>query len=242
MAVTGAERGIALLFFSGWAILLWTVAVVKIDRDGFSRFTSHFTNWAWFYGAVLFTLDVFSRMDVTRKFSFFIALFLFWVVNATTWMVFWLVWIALDNNPGLLEAEIKEHGGNFDSGFVFNMHALFHVLPSLMMFLYSVLRRDEIRLAVAFVTDERVFSRTISIIFAILLTIVAPGLLGAVYFLTTNVIEVYKLTVHWSIPVIVGFGVILVHNVVLFVIVYYQVTLSREKHKRSHNPRYPIYI
>lgn len=236
-----AERIVAIILFLGWAAVLWVVAIVKIARDGFSRFISHYTNWAWFFSAFLFTLDLISRVErgKERRLAFIIALFFYWVVNATCWLVFWLVWIALDNNPGLIEKETKDHGGEFESGFVFNMHALFHVLPSLMMLVYTVLRRDEIRRAVGFVTDEILFPDLgTRIVFSIIVTTVSPALIGGVYFGTTNVVSVYKLTVSAVVLVFTGLGVIALFNALEFLLFYLQI---REKNTKRNRPIYTSY-
>lgn len=230
-----AERVLAFMIFLVWAILLWSVAVIKIHSDGINKFISHFTNWAWIFQIYLFTVDVLSRFEKKKRASFVLALIFFWIVNAITWMVFWLVWIALDNNPGLLESETKEHGGKFDSGFVFNMNTLFHVIPSIMILLYTVLRRYELRYAVAFVTDGRIFPGWMSGITATIIVFIAPGLLSTIYVTTTDIVQVYKLTVKAWLPIIVALGVILVHNVIPFVIFYLQAEEMRHK-----ITRYPI--
>lgn len=230
-----SERILAFIIFLGWVGLLWAVAVIKIWNDGINRFISHFTNWAWIFQVYLFTLDLISRFEKRKRLSFVLALVFFWIVNAITWMVFWLVWIALDNNPGLLEGETKEHGGKFASGFVFNMHSLFHVIPSIMMILYTIFRRYELRFAVAFVTDRRLYPRWMSGIYGGLLVFVNPVILAAIYMLTTNIVDVYKLTVHVWLPVLVGFGVIVVHNMIPFILFYLQA-----EEKRSSLIHYPI--
>lgn len=230
-----AERILAFLIFLVWTILLWAVAVIKINSDGIVRFLSHFTNWAWIVQIILFTMDLISRFEKKKKLSFFIVLVVYWIVNAITWMVFWLVWIALDSNPGLLENETKEHGGKFNTGFVFNMHALFHVIPSIMMLLYTVFRRYELRFAVAFATDTRYVDRWVCGVLSTLITFIDPILISAVYVFTTNIVQVYQLKVGLWVPLLVALGVLLVHNVVAFIIFYLQVNEKRHKYMK-----YPI--
>lgn len=230
-----AERILAFLIFLVWDIILWSVAVIKIFNDGIVRFLSHFTNWAWLLQIILFTLDLISRFERKKKLAFIIALVIYWIVNAVTWMVFWLVWIALDNNPGLIEGETKEHGGKFNPGFVFNMHSLFHVIPSIIMLLYTVFRRYELRWAISWITDMQYATEWASAIVGVLITFVNPAIISSVYVLTTNIVQVYQLTVHTWLPLLVGFGVIIVHNVIVFVMFYLQVRGKRHKY-----PNFPI--
>jgi hypothetical protein len=134
-------KSIFFFFLLTWTLLLWVTAIYKLDNDGITFFT-FFTNWNWTLQIVFFTLEVgalFSNIKWVRVFNMSIV---FWLTNGTTWLVFWLVFFMFKDNANFLLQISTIDGGPYAFWIVLEGNALFHVLISISMLAYVIIRKD----------------------------------------------------------------------------------------------------
>lgn len=230
--MTFFEDVLSLIIFGLWSVVLWILMIGKIVKSGVSKYSIHFTNWGWTLSLILFTLDILSRFDrrkVTKdspiRTDSMITIMFFWLANGIQWEIFWLFLLIVNNNPNVLESEFKKNGGEYDDGFVFVMNTVFHVIPAIMLLLYTFLRKEAIGRAVEFFTKE--VDLWISIGFFLLETIAFPGFITLMYFLDTDAHQIYETTVPNIVLIFVGIAILIVHNCILYGAFYY----SSKKYK-----------
>jgi hypothetical protein len=220
MHVTKLERVLVVIIDLVWVVVTWALAIGKIHNDGITLFFSHLTNWAWTGNAIYFALDLLMRWKRFRNlFRVLVQGITFFTVMSLTLMVFWLVWIALKDNPGLLENETKEHGGKFDAGFVFDMNTVFHVLPTIFVIVHLILRRDEFTKTVGMVTDVEYYGMFTVVLLGALISFIGPAFVAFCYAMAANARKVYGIEKTPMVYVILlAFGVLIVHSVTPYAI------------------------
>lgn len=120
--------------------VLWTGVIYKAIDDSTEDYLEHFTNWMWTFAAIYYTLDVVSLIMSTRFFEFTLLWGLWWMYSANVWVVFWLVFVMVYDNPGVLTDEFKENGGDYYAGTVLVADKVFHILPAVYTFFYFTFR------------------------------------------------------------------------------------------------------
>lgn len=131
------------LFLIAWVAILWTTIIYKFVDDG-NKFFNYFTNWNWFFQTIFFSLELFSYAFGLQKLRIFTLSFFFWLVNGTTWLVFWLVLFMIKDNAVYFLQLSNLDGGQYSFALVLEGHMLFHVLISVSILIYIVLQKDHI--------------------------------------------------------------------------------------------------
>lgn len=130
-----------------FVLLLWSVIIAKIYYDDASEVFRFLTNWTWMLNCVFWTLDLaFGYAFPSTFFTYFSALFV-WFVNGVNWVVFWLVFALLYNNPQMIQDAIEEI--HVTLGVVLIGERAFHVLLTIWTTVWLQLRSYEIRIAFA---------------------------------------------------------------------------------------------
>jgi hypothetical protein len=229
------EDVISLILFFLWDVVLWALAIGKIVQSGLSKYAIHLTNWGWTLSLILFTFDILSRFDqrkVTKRFPLrtdsMVTVVFFWITNGINWLIFWLFLIIINNNPNVIESEFKSKGGQYQDGEVFVFNTVFHVLPSLMMLVYSFLRRGPIERSIRVFTSRKI-ELWIGIMFAISEILIFPGFVGMMYFLCTDTSVIYNITVPNVVLTFVGIAILILHNGILFGLYYFQIRKTIQK-------------
>lgn len=119
---------------------LWTGVIYKGVNDSTEDYLQHFTNWMWTFAAIYYTLDAVSLIMSTRFFEFTILWGLWWMYSSNVWVVFWLVFVMVYDNPGVLTDEFEENGGDYYAGTVLVADKVFHIVPAIYAFFYFVVR------------------------------------------------------------------------------------------------------
>jgi hypothetical protein len=213
-----AENIIAISLAIVWGAALWSIGIYKIATDGAIHYFMHLTNWAWTLSAFFFLGDLMVRIKQDRQWVYGYQTVMFWVTNGVNWVVFWIVWIVLDDNPALLQQETKDYGGKYEAGFVFNMNSVFHVLPSLVLLVYTVLRREELCAGVRLILKSRYLDILVKIAYGIFVAVLQPVMILSFYVMTNDAMQVYHITTNVAIVVLTGLAVILFHNGIPFVV------------------------
>lgn len=222
----GFQTLIALIAFIIWGALLWILMIGKIvmSSNGFVDYFRHFTNWSWTLSALFFLLDTIAFFLPPRahaRLRYGLAAYGFWFVNGTAWLVFWIVFVILNDNPSLLQA-ISDTGG-YSLGFVFCMDRIFHVLPPLVLWLYASFRRIYFYAALYRWRDRTKQNGTIAHFWwavYIFCSTLAPVPLLLIYWLIFDVAIVYGL--HAPTIVLFGLGasVLIVSNLAPITLLY----------------------
>lgn len=202
-------------------------------KNGAESYFSHFTNWAWTINALFWLSELLSYADCWGTITFIVYTVFLWITNCLTWVVFWLVWIVLNDNPGILEDETKSHGGPYSSGFVYNMNTVFHYLPAIMMVYFMWARTEVIKGVFAalshwIIMNLHVYNKKDLLIYLILISlgvsVVLPFAIIGLYLCANNPVSIYGTTTPVAVIVAAAIGVVIVHS--FSVCVYFAITGS----------------
>lgn len=163
---TITDKTIMSVFLFVWSMALWMTAIYKLNSDGFTFFR-YFTNWNWTIQTIFFTIEfgaIFSGIKILRIINLS---FVFWIVNGTTWLVFWLVFFMIRDNQEFLLKMTTLEGGPYEFWVVLYGHVLFHILISIVLLIFIIfqkkyiddsvtiaLKRKQTRDGESFVEDE----------------------------------------------------------------------------------------
>lgn len=217
---TRMERVFRFFIFLIWAILTWIVFISKVESNGFADFLEHLTNWAWIFHVIYFTFDIISYFDTSGALAYYLHSQALWFVNGVSWLVFWLVFFVLGDNPDLLLEMSKREGGKYELGAVFIGDRMFHVVPAIILVAYFILRRNEIGLAVVDSMNPYRYAYISRFISALGILVILPGFVVLAYRLFSDIQKVYGVNTGDGILLIVGIVVIFIHNVVPYKLYY----------------------
>ncbi len=110
-----------------WVLLLWIGFVAKLIQQGIPTFFMFFTNWAWVFYVVFYSITLSPRI---RKQSHIIVV---WFIHGTAWVVYIFISLILFYNPNIL-LENKD----LPLGFVFNLDRFFHIFPVFAILIYLI--------------------------------------------------------------------------------------------------------
>jgi hypothetical protein len=217
---------LSFILFSGWTTVLWILLIGKmvLGDDGVQDYFRHFTNWSWTLSALYFLIDVIAYVLPRRwrlRVRYFLITYCFWWVSGTAWLVFWIVFVILNDNP-LLLTNISDSGG-FSLGLVYCMDRIFHVLPPLVLWLYALFRRTYFYAAL-FHRYRQVqrwpVSGKIAWIMYVFGSTIAPLPLLFVYWFVFDIGQVYGLHAPIALLASLGAGVLLVSNLAPLTLLY----------------------
>lgn len=140
------------LFLLTWTLILWTTTVYKMWTDGVDFF-HFFTNWNWSLQTIFFTMELCAFLVGAETLRIFNFTFVFWIINGTTWLVFWLVFYMVKDNAIFFLLLSNLDGGKYEFSVVLNGHALFHVLISISILVFVVLQKEHIDDSVSLFID-----------------------------------------------------------------------------------------
>lgn len=198
-----------------WTVALWLLLIGKLATDDFLSFINHYTNWSWVINAAFFMLDIFSLFDKTRYMSMILGSSLFWLANASSWLVFWLVFIMLSDNPNIIIELSNQGGGKYPLGFILDMDRVFHVLPAIFILVYFVIRRKSVTRGVALVFYPTT-SKAIKAIYVLYIIIFSATPLG-LYNIFFNFVEIYGITTNVSVIYVMAIIITIIFNGVPFI-------------------------
>lgn len=229
------ERRFTYIIFIGYTIFLWVVMIGKISGNGFGDYLKHLTNWSWTIQALYFLLDSISVLiDKRGHLLYFIVTYLFWTVNAIVWIVFWLVFFVLGDNPDLLLKMSIIEGGKYGLGEVFVGDRVFHVIPALFFLAYFILRRHVIGYTIVSLMNPKSYSFAIRTTSLSIVTILGPVIVIFSYKVITDVYNVYGVTTPQITLVVIGLLILLVQNIIPFTLYYQNYKKVLIKHKSFH--------
>ena len=226
------ERFFRFVIFFFWAVLVWFVFIDKLSGNGLADYIEHLTNWAWTFHAFYFFFDIISYFDKSGSLAYYLHSQLLWILNGISWLVFWLVFFVLGDNPDLLLDISIRGGGKYDLGKVFIGDRMFHVVPAIILLVYFILRRNEIGLAVVDSMNPYRYSKTSRFINAFIVLVILPGLVVISYRLFSNIEKIYGVHTGDGILLIVGIIVIIVHTIIPYKI-FYDTFLYTARPKRT---------
>lgn len=210
-------------FLMTWTLILWTILLYKVWSD-WIEFFHFFTNWNWTLQTAFFTLELCAYFADAKSMRIFNLSFFFWIVNGTTWLVFWLVMFMIKDNAEFFLKLSTLEGGKYDFSVVLNGHALFHVLISISILVYVVLQKEHIEDSVSIFIDWRhegdeYDERSkkslhnnwqVSTVLFLFYVLVGPLLILALYVSIFDIRATYGITTPWWILVLSSIGVVLV--------------------------------
>lgn len=228
------ERAIVVGTLVSWTGVLWLLFIGKIllSDDGAAGYFRHFTNWSWTLSAVFFLVDVVTYTlpkRATHFVRFQLAAYGFWLVNGAAWLVFWIVFVILNDNPRLLQ-NISDDGG-YSLGLVYCMDRIVHVLPPIALWLYASFRRNYFY-AVMY-SWFRVLVKRKSDYYKLLwitylgVSVLAPVPILLIYWLIFDINNVYGLQSPTLVLTAIGAAVLLTSNLIPLTVLYHR---SREEH------------
>lgn len=221
MVAVLVESILGLSMILAWTVTLWIFTIGKWASSGFLDYFTFFTNWSWTLSALFFILDFLSFFVewsnyVFKRLRFFNILVLYWFASGASWLVFWLVFFVLRDNPHILEKIAMESG--FSLGFVLVMERVFHVIPSIAFFVYLVIRRRyffKIRAYLKHSSSSFYFYLYIGWI------LLSPILFLTGYAIAYDIETIYGVTT--SLGIVIGTAIVvnILFNFIPFMCVYY---------------------
>ena len=130
-----------LVLVLAWTGVLLASLIWRGVNESLSDQVSHLTNWSWNIATIFYTLDLLSHLDPTGKLALVNVLAFFWMTFGLQFVVFWLMFIALKENPNLILDASTMQGGDLPLGTVLDGDRLLHVVPVIVNILYLVLAR-----------------------------------------------------------------------------------------------------
>jgi len=216
------ERRFRMILFLSYTIFVWIILIGKIVSGGFGEYLKHLTNWSWTLHAIYFLFDSLSYFDSTDSIIYFLTSHVLWTVNGITWLVFWLVFFVLGDNPDLLLKMSTLEGGEYDLGAILIGDRVFHVVPSIIILAYFFLKRIEIGMAVADIMNPMKHSFLVRMISNALILIVFPLIIILSYNIILDMDDVYGVHTPLVIILMTGLIIIAIHNVIPFTLYYKQ--------------------
>lgn len=137
------DKTIMTVFLFIWSMALWMTAIYKLRNDGL-LFFHYFTNWNWTIQIIFFTLEFGAIFSGIKKLRIINLSFVFWIVNGTTWLVFWLVFFMIRDNQQFLLKMTTLEGGPYEFWVVLYGHVLFHILISIVMLIFIIFQKKYI--------------------------------------------------------------------------------------------------
>jgi hypothetical protein len=207
-----------------FSIVLWGGVIYKAVNDSTLDYLQHFTNWMWTFAAVYYTLDAIAIIMSTRFFEFVLLYTLWWIYFANVWVVFWLVFIMLYDNPGILTDEFEDNGGDYYAGTVLVANQVFHYIPPVYAAFYLGLRVPDF-IDIYYITmvptdsvskwSDKVRAIHLSGSFAIYILVVLFAACGPImiYYNAFDINEVYEVDTNVWVGMLVIFSTIVVSTV-----------------------------
>jgi len=198
-------------------------------KDNETNVLSHFTNWNWLILTSFLILDVMAFMN-DELLSYIIGV-AFWPTWTSCWLVFWLVILVLVDNPMILLENSNYFGGAYDTGLVFLMDRLLHVVIIAIIFLYFFLKYDQIILAALniYYRSKNLYARIFYVVWNILLIPVVVGIYVSIF----NVKSFYGFTWNIGYLFIEAVLVLVAFTVIPFIIVLFSARARFEKNKQK---------
>jgi hypothetical protein len=192
-----------------WTIILLTLFIGKfVYADSINDVFDHFTSWNWSANSIFFLLVLFSFIDWTRYMRFILHLTILWLIFGICFLVFFLVFVLLANNPSILLSLTKEEGGPYNAGLVLNFNTVYHTLPAIAILVYVFLARVEITLAVGFCIGY--FNSLGQKVFYFIWYLLSPLLFIGLYCIIFNLKTIYGLTINLGFLALIAIGVVLI--------------------------------
>ncbi len=136
------------LFSTSWLVILFGVTIYKFIWTDQIDILRHYTSWNWIFNTIFFILErVASFLDWYNGSISYMSIvysYVLWVIQGSNWIVFWLVWVILYQNPNILLEQTIDEGGKYTLGQVIIGDRLLHVLPVIIFLIYFILRLPEI--------------------------------------------------------------------------------------------------
>lgn len=221
------ERKFSFFLFTSFTILLWVVMIGKIAGNGVGDYLKHLTNWGWTVNALYYLVDFCGWFDRSGNTRHFLIGHFFWTLNAITWIIFWLVFFVLGDNPELLIKISTMGGGEYDLGAVFIGDRVFHVIPGIFVLLYMLLRRNEIIISTYDLIDPNKIRPIKQIVGPIIVLIIMPAVIIGTYKLFSDIEIVYGIKTPQIIIFMIGLVIVFVSNIIAFTIYYKQYMVSK---------------
>lgn len=177
----------------------------------------HYTSWNWIFNTVFFLLEriahVVDFFNQSGELTWIVYNFFLWVIQGSNWIVFWLVFVILYQNPDILLEHTKEEGGEYTLGQVVLGDRLLHVIPVIAFLVFFILKLPDI---VKYVQWWRKHNRLPFYLFSnTLITLLLVGF----YRLLFDAREVYGITLAPGFSFLVILGTTLVF-VVLNILIF----------------------
>jgi hypothetical protein len=211
------------LFSFTWALVLVGTLIGKFMYESLTSYVMHYTNWNWTINAIFFTVDTISY--ISSDLLYFNLVFFYWITNASSWIVFWVVFILFQDNPDILTDLSKDEGGDYSMGFLLNMNTLFHVLPAMFIMVYTLLRWSALKAVVNNVFHKE--SSQCERVSYFIIFILYPLWGIFIYYVSVDIRDVYGVTTNIWIIAAVVFGVAVIYNgVTLFLLMSSRYTVK----------------
>lgn len=222
------------LFLLTWTTVLWVTLLYKLTGDGWVFFT-YFTNWNWTLQTLFFTMELLSYLTMAKYVRIFTISFVFWLINGTTWLVFWLVMFMIKDNANFFLEMSTIDGGKYPFAVVLEGHALFHVLISVSVLVFVILQKKHVDDSVSLFVDweqnwkevseelppqpelmghpEHLFLNwTVGSIFFILYVLLAPLIILGIYIAAFDIRTVYGITTPLWQLILSAIAIVIVFN------------------------------
>ena len=203
------KRALLLIFIIVWLLALYSAAILKITSDGFHSYFMHFTNWNWTIHIIFFSSELYALFTGHEWHRIINLIVFFWIVNGTSWLVFWLVFLMIRDNPDAILGLIKEKGGPYEAWVVLDGHALSHVLIIVTLLVYSMLVWRHLIDGVIFMVGRKIRSRA----FALASMMLYPLLIIGLYITFFDFQTIYGLSTHLAWIMLLAVAVVLIFNV-----------------------------
>jgi len=213
------KKLILLLIVGVWLGVLIVAITFKLDADGFLPCVSHLTNWNWILQLLFFFSEFYALTVSCDSHRVVNVSVFFWIVNGVTWLVFWLVFLMIRDNPNVILGLIDTNGGPYPAWVVLNGNAVFHVLIVIALLFYAFFSWNLIADSLLFLAHKRLVNAWIIIPYVILL----PLLIVGAYLALFDVSIIYGLTTSVVALIFISLGILLVFNgLPAFLILYYR--------------------
>jgi hypothetical protein len=208
------------IFYVVWFLVLWIIGIGKIVHNGFHNYFKELTNWTWSINAIFYLVAGISKFSLFYKVptehnivSLYANGALFWIANGMSWIVFILIFVLLGDNPAILMDEAEKYG----LGFVLDMNALFHWVPTLINVLYLFLEQRILGWSVSILTGRTTRRTSIITWIYFVFVVLIGGAIGAgVYFSCFDPSDVYGITTPLWVLIPTGLLVNIVFNALSF--------------------------
>lgn len=224
---------------------VWLALGAKAYVDTLEEYVEHFTNWMWTFMAIYYTFDIVAMLMINRFFESVLLSWVWWIYFSNAMVVFWLVFIMLYDNPGILTDEFEENGGDTYAGTILDGDRVFHIIPELYGIIYFIARIPDFVdiFYIAFTpmdAESQAFPRvryrkmvSNMIVYMVLLNCVACPLVILAYYNIFDIKYVYEVDTPVYLGVLIIFFTILSTNVAPILLLSPLGLPSRKQHLRS---------